>query len=189
MDDDRDNPPPPDKDSAFRHQKALFHQGLEDMFKGKATNTKFMMEDYHLFLCNNLEGWEGLDQAERAKRHNLARDNKHGCSLYGKIKKYSVETVGTTGGLNLRYLPKSAAEEAASADSGPIHAQEILPWVSHSGRVFQDLYDLHSDSGHGGESELHRRAKKAYGNSISKEICKLFMSTCITCKWVLFVFC
>ena len=153
---------------------------LDEKLEMSANNAVFLTVEQHRLILSVVSGWSASDKEERKVFHK-----EHGSKLYSWLKKYQVIVSSGSAVLIINDEPQSkqssgdSAAAAPSAATGntiaPETAADVVPVdqamvVSHYGRVFDDLYVIHSAGGHCKAKTFEARIKLKHGSSIPRWI-------------------
>ena len=171
-------------------QKELFinklHQGLESGLG--AERSQFLTKQKYDEIVKCLQQWESMSAKERKEQWPQGHAWLKKYALFGEGE--SAVLIFNPDELEVKRLKKSGGKDAAGVDPAPAPVDHSLI-VSHSGRVFEDLHEVHVAGGHCKSRTFLHRVQAKFGKS---RVCKFVSRVCriglsaewITCSWVEF---
>ena len=146
--------------------KRIFEDKLAASLANKATNTTFLSESEYQSIRGVVQDWSSLPKEEKKQL---------GSKAYQWVKKYAVVGNGDAAVLifnevDEQTVPAGEDEQAETAGTevGPLPALDKAKVVSHGGRIFEDLYDVHVAGGHCKAKTFEARLKEKFGKSIPR---------------------
>ena len=166
-------------DDILREQKGLFAQEVMERFKMMKDDTErsqFLTEEKFGDIAECVSKWHTLSPEEK----KVSKWSQG----YAWARKYALISAGGSDVLVFKEPPKKknggeteSVEEAPAAP--PALDQTVL--VSHQGRVFNDLRDVHIEGGHCKGMAFRTAMDLKFGKSVPHWVLSIFLRTCPTC--------